>query len=532
MSASAAVTEFVELVAEDALTFNPLFAATDAEQAVAGRLLPRLLGQDPAGGQVTATELAERWEWSPDGRTLTFTLRSGVTWSDGTPASARDAAYTFGALAGPAMTGPQRALADPIESVAAPDDGTFVVRLRAPHCAVLQNFTLPLLPAHRFAADFSDLATNPFNTTPDVSAGPFLFAEHHPGERITLVRNPAYWKGAPAVERYTLRVAAGDAERLRLVAEGAADLAAGLDLAAIEAVGPGANVTLVPVLDDAYTMLAFNNADPAAPQPGRTPAGEPAAQPPHPILGDARVRRALAAALDLPAIARDLHGTNGALLAGYILPSLPWADAADLQPVANNPAAAAQLLADAGWVDADGDGLRERGGAPLALTLLTNEDNARRVRAAETIAAQLRAVGAVVTVAAVPFAALAEQVLEQGYDFAIVGWEDLGADPGAQRFWHTRDDVPGAGLNVTSYADATVDNLLDAAAAAPDCPYELRGTAYRAAERIVARDVPAVPLAGRRTATALGARWAGVTPGPWGYGGDDANAYLWSPAAP
>ena len=92
----------------------------------------------------------------------------------------------------------------------------------------------------------------------------------------------------------------------------------------VQALSPGAGVELAPVLDDAYTMLALNNADPAAAQPGRDAAGAPVIQPLHPVLGDARVRRALAAALDLRAIARDLHGSGGAPLAGYILPSLAW----------------------------------------------------------------------------------------------------------------------------------------------------------------------------------------------------------------
>lgn len=523
-----AVTEFVEAVAQDASTFNPLFAANPTELAVAGKLFPRLLGQDPANGQVVANELAEAWEWSPDGRTLTITLRSGVAWSDGMPVTASDAAFTFNALAQSGAASPRRALAEPIESASARDDRIFVVRLRAPHCAALQNFTLPLLPAHRFAADFSDLASNPFNAAPDVSAGPFLLPGRLPGASITLERNPAYWKGAPAIERYTLRVVADEGERLRLVTAGQADLAAGLDPGIADAAGDTGNTDRVLVPSDAYTMLALNNADPGAPQAGRTPAGEVVAQPPHPILGDVRVRRALAAALDLPAIVRALDPAS-AIQSGYILPSLPWADAADLPPTAYDPAQAGQLLAEAGWVDGNGDGLRERAGASLQLTLLTNDDNPRRVQAAQAVAAQLRAAGFGVTVAAVPFADLSARVLGQTYDFALVGWDDLGADPGAQRFWHTRDDLPGAGFNVTSYASAEVDRLLDAAAATPGCPYDLRGAAYREAERLVQQDVPAIPLALRQTVTAVGPRWAGVAPGPWGY---DANVYLWSPAAP
>ena len=126
-------------------------------------------------------------------------------------------------------------------------------------------------------------------------------------------------------------------------------------------------------------------------------------------------------------------------------------------------------LEEAGWTDPDGDGVRARAGVPLRLTLQTNADNPLRVRLSEFVAAQLRPVGFDIVVHPMGFEELTDTLLGQRYDMVVIGWENLGADPGNSPFWHSRDDVPGAGFNFTSFQDADVDNLLDAALQNPTC---------------------------------------------------------------
>ncbi len=517
---------FAEAVAQDADLFNPLLTTNPTSLGVLRLLLPRLVGQEPQTGLPAPTELAESWSWAPDARTITFTLRSGVTWSDGTPVTSRDAGFTYAALAAPALQSPLAHLAAPLESLALPDDRTLVLRLRAPDCSALQSLMLPLLPSHLFADDFGDLRTNAFNRAPGVGAGPFLYQGRDEGARIDLVRNPAHWKGAPQIERYTLLVVPAAADRLAQADMGAVQLAHEVpgEGGAGAAATAGAAQT-VSLLRDGYSLLALNLADPAAPQPGRDAAGAPLAQPPHPILGDVRVRRALALGVELRALVVQAYGADAAPLTSYVLPTLPWA-AADLPPYRFDPEAAQQLLTEAGWLPRAGDGVREREGRPLLLTLLTNEDNPRRVALAEALAVALRRLGFDLRVETLPFEQAGATVLAQRFDLAIVGYEGLGADPGPLEFWHSRADLPGGGLNLTSYQNAEVDRLLDEARALPGCDPAQRGARYRAVQMQLYDDVPVLMLSGRRTHVAVARGWQNVAPLPWGV---EYNVESWAP---
>ncbi|MCC6167254.1 MAG: hypothetical protein IT329_08515 [Caldilineaceae bacterium] len=505
-----------EAVAADAIGLNPLFAGDPAGSRVADLLYPRLVGQDPSGGFPVPTELAQRWEVSPDGRVYTFTLRSGVAWSDGTPVSAADVKFTYDALADARVQSPFRDRAAAIAAIDTPDAHTVVVTLRSPSCSALFSLRQPLLPSHRYAPDFSDLQTNPLNAAPSVSAGPFRFAEHRPGERIVLARDDQYWKGAPRLDRWVLQVIPDAAARRQAVESGTVDLVT-LDPPEIVQYGLPASPQIA-VYDypaDGYTVLAFNLADPANPQPGRDAAGAAIDQPPHPILGDGAVRQAIAEALDIPRLLDEVWQGQGYPLNSYVLPTVGWA-AADLSNVLHDPARAGRRLEEAGWSDPDGDGIRAAGDRPLRLTLQTNEDNPLRVQLAERIAAQLRAAGFQIDLAVGPFEEVSAALLDQRFDLAVIGWENVGADPALSPFWHSREDRPGAGFNVTSFHDAEVDGRLDAADQMPGCGLDERGALYRQVQEQLAQSHPYIFLAGHKAAWVYANRWQGIAPGPWG----------------
>ena len=382
--------DLVQAVAEDAESFNPVLDNNATAIAVAEKIYPRLVGQDPQSGAITPTELAESWEIAPDGRVYTFTLRSNVTWSDGQPVSAADFLFTYGAMASDLAQSPFRGRTANIERIEAPDPGTVVITLREADCAILHSLRQPLLPAHRYAADLSDLQTNPLNAAPSVSAGPFAFVERAPGQQIVLARNPAYWKGPARMERWILRVIPDAAARWAQLQAGEVDLLhlSASDLTQVgSSSGPNTEQYLYP--ETGYHFIALNLADPANPQPGQDATGALYPQAPHPILGDENVRRALELAVGYPQVLDTAYGGQAYPIAGYVLPSVSWAFADDLAPVTTDMAQAQALLEAAGWVDSDGDGVRDRNGLPLELTLITNADNSQRVAAGELIRDQL-----------------------------------------------------------------------------------------------------------------------------------------------
>lgn len=515
-------SDFVQLVVAGADTFNPVAATSPASLAVLDLIYPRLVGQDVQTGEITPTELAERWEISADGLVYTFFLRDTVTWSDGRPVTAADVRFTYAALADEAVQSPYRDRTQAIARIETPDPYTVAFILTRPDCTVMQGLRSPLLPSHRYAPDFSDLASNPLNAAPEVSAGPFRFTAHTPGQEIVLEANPSYWKGAPSISRWILRTVVDPAQRLRLLAAGEADLAwfsvdetAGLELAS-----DGGAVVWERIPAPAFHFLALNLADPANPQPGRDEGGAFVPQPAHPILGERAVRQAIAQGINVQRVIAEAMGGYGYALAGDVLPSIPWAYAEDVAPGVYEPSQARVLLDEAGWRDADGDGVREKGERRMALRLDVNAGNPVRVAAAERIAQDLAALGIAVELSPAAFEDVAANLLGQRFDLALMGWENLAADPGLNAFWSSKDDAPGVGANFTSFQDADVDVWLDQAKTLPGCELGDRGELYRQVQRRVAEGLPYVFLAGETALWAYAPGWTGIAPGPWGLNGN------------
>jgi peptide/nickel transport system substrate-binding protein len=237
------------------------------------------------------------------------------------------------------------------------------------------------------------------------------------------------------------------------------------------------------------------------------------------------VRRAIALALDYSSLLEVAYGGQGYRLASYLLPSIDWAYDSTLVPYTQDQLGAAALLTAAGWVDSDGDSVRERAGQRLALTLLTNDDSAPRRRMGDLVQQQLGQLGFAIEFAPLPFEQMAATLLNQQFDLAIAGWENVGPDPATSTFWHRRDDQPGSGLNFVSFQDGEVDTWLDEAAQLPGCAADERGKRYRLVQQRLYAQTAAIFLGGPLNTWVYGARWRNVRPGPWGV---DANLYEWS----
>ena len=515
---------FVAVAPVDPTILNPVLGTDSVSISINRFLYPSLIGQDPITGVLTPTELVRSWDISPDGLAWTFHLRDDIFWSDGEAVNADDVKFTFDAIADEQVQSPLRANVQGIASVETPDPQTVIVTFREVVCDGLRDLAVGLLPSHLFAADFSDLATNPQNLAPTVSAGPFLFQSWQPGEQISLLRNENYFKGAPHLDGWTLRIIPDRAERLAALQSGAIDSLA-LSPAELTAVVLNPNLNIYKYRDDGYAFLALNLADPTAPQPGLDGDGAAIAQTPHPILGDARVRQAIAHGLDVQAIIRKAYLGQGYPLAANVLPSLGWAYNEAIAPYVYNPTEAQLLLAAAGWVDENGDGIREKEGQPLGLRLFTNEDSQTRIDAGQLVAEQLAALGFSVQFQTLPFNQLVNELFHQQFDLALIDWTGLGSDPNDRRLWQRSADLPGSGFNFVSFANERVEALLAAGLALPGCDPAQRALYYKEVQQIIHDELPYIFVAGSVGNIGYSQRWQGIAPGPWDF---DWNVEKWS----
>ena len=300
---------------------------------------------------------ARVWRWSPDRRTLSFTLVRALRWHDGRPTTAGDAAFTLDAARDPA-TGYARAgdLAA-LERAEAPDDTTLVLHFAAPLAEFPRVLCeLPILPRHLLGkVPRAEMRRAAFNLAP-VGNGPFRFVRRDPGARWVFERNetfPAVLGGPPRARGVVVAVVDEATTKFAGLASGELDVA-GISptMAGLASRDPSMRLVTYPVLFS--TGLVFN-----------------AQRPP---FDDARVRRALTLAVDRRRIVQAALAGYATPAAGPVPPESPLAlPGAPLR----DPRLADSLLDAAGW-RRGADGRRARAGRSFEIELLTvgSGDNA------------------------------------------------------------------------------------------------------------------------------------------------------------
>ena len=498
-------------------SLNPILANTSAATSVNRLLYPVLLGRNPYTGQLGSdSAMAQSWEVSADGLTYTFTLRPDVIWSDGDPVDAADLKFTYDAILSEQVESPYTAALDNLAGIDVLDPLHIQVRFRQALCDGLDILRIGWLPSHLYAADFTDIMTNSANSNPAVSAGPFVFQSWAPGENIVMRRNQRYWQGAPKAERLVFRMEPDPTARFARLLDGTVDVAP-VAVSQMTSAQADPNVLVYSANLDGYDFIALNLANPENPQPGLDEAGNRIVQDPHPVLADPSVRQAIARALDYKTIVESIYLNRGYQITSNVLPIIPWAHDATIEPYTYDPTAARQLLESAGWVDTNNDGIRERGQTPLVLGLIVVEGNTINEQLADLVQDQLNSVGFDISVTPVSAGDLAAQLLGQRYDMAITGWTELGADPNDDWLWTAQHDRPGSDFNFVSYQNAEVDRLLQQANTTPGCKPEDRAPLYKQVQRLIHDDLPYIFISGAVGDTGYRRDLGGVQPAAWDF---------------
>jgi peptide/nickel transport system substrate-binding protein len=517
---------WTEASGSDASNFNPILYDDSVSSVVVGYLYPGLIGQDPNTGELVPGfgSMAESWETSEDGLTWTFKLREDVKWSDGDPVDSSDFVFTYNAINSDLVESPRKYVWEGIESVEAPDPYTVVVTFNRVKCDALGDVGISWLPSHLYAADFSDIMTGPEIEAPRVSAGPFLFQSWTRDDNFIVVRNENYVDGAPYMDGSIVRVVPDAGARIAQLQSGEIDFLE-VQPNQIATAEQDPDLTRFQYNDDGYNYIGLNLANPANPQNGRDEEGNLVPQEPHPILGDVRVRQAIAHSIDYQSIIDNILLGQGYPMAANVLPTIEWAVNQDLSPYAYDLEQAAALLEEAGWVDSNGDGIREKDGMDMNLSLLTNAGNTTREDLGVYVQDQLKQVGINVDFQAIDFGTLLEQMDAQTYDMYILGWTNIGSDPNDDVFWSSEYDVVGSGFNNTSYQNPRVEELLVEGYSSPGCLPENRAPIYKEIQQIIHDEVPYIFLNGRVSNAFYNKDWTNINPGTWSFNWNIDNWY-------
>jgi peptide/nickel transport system substrate-binding protein len=229
-----------------------------------------------------------------------------------------------------------------------------------------------------------------------------------------------------------------------------------------------------------------------------------------PALADSRVRRALTLAINRQALVEATYFGFAKVAAGPVLSSM-WAFDQELAPLPFDPEQARRLLAEAGWSDADGDGVLERDGTRLDLELAYPATNTIRSQMAVLVQADLARIGVRITPRPMEFAALMSRQDRGDFDAVVTAWDESTKVDLASG-WATRGPEAGTG-NFFGYSNPALDEVLEQVGHAPD-PERTRALLIRAQQLIVA-DQPVTFLYEAQQIVAHSTRLA-ATPNPAG----------------
>jgi len=302
---------------------------------------------------------------SADGKTITYKLRDDVTWSDGEPLTADDFVFTYDMIMSDKNVVQSRyPYEDYVTSVTATDEHTVTVAFSEPFAAWLTTIFTYVLPRHVLQPVFDaegTLDNAAWNKAPTVGIGPFTFGEWESGSHIIFKGN-ANWIRPAKLEQVFIRIVPDDAAQEAAIIAGDTDIGVFLSSDQMAKLEEGGTVDVVAV-SSGYDEGWFLNVNPDTA---------------HPAMLDVNVRKAIALATDRFTIVNDL------LVAEVNPVNVTFWDATapygnpNLEPYPYDPDEAKRLLDEAGWVDSNGDGTRDKDGVELVLRYITNTRELRK----------------------------------------------------------------------------------------------------------------------------------------------------------
>jgi len=483
----------------DASNLIPMLASDSASHDISGLIFNGLVKYDKNLNLVG--DLAESWEVSKDGLTITFKLRQGVKWQDGKEFTAEDVMFGFKTIINPNTRTAYAGDYKEVKEAMVVDPYTFRVTYKRPFAPGLSSWgSLVVLPKHLLEG--KDINTTPFSRKP-IGMGPYRFKEWKTGEKIVLQANPGYFEGGPYIDGFIYRIIPDLATMFLELKAG------GIDFMGLTPLQYKRQTDTYKMRRDfhkykflafAYTYLGYNLKDWK--------------------FQDQRVRQAITYAINKEEIIEGVLLGLGLIATGPYKPDTPWYNP-NVRKYPYDAEKAKKLLAEAGWKESGSEGILQKDGKPFEFTILTNQGNESRAKCAEIIQRRLRMVGIKVKIRTVEWAAFINDFIDKkNFEAVILGWT-LGQDPDLYDIWHS-SKVGEKELNFISYKNKEVDALLEKGRYTFD--QKVRKACYDRIQEILAEEQPYTFLYVPYALPIIHARFQGIEPAPAGI---SYNIYKW-----
>ncbi|RME81298.1 MAG: peptide ABC transporter substrate-binding protein [Caldilineae bacterium] len=465
---------FVEGVVGNPQYINPVLCQyNEVDRDLCALVFNGLLRFDEQGN--LQPDLAESWEVNATATVYTFTLRSDIRWHDGLRITADDVIFTVQLMQDPELPVlPDLAALWRSVIPIRVNDRTVVFQLSGPYAAFPDYTTIRwfgVLPRHywqRYSP--AELPQAQLNTQP-IGSGPFRVTEID-SQHVRLEPNLRQMDETPYLDALEFRFYPDYGSILAAAEMGEVH---GVSRILPEYLSQAENMPDLQLFTSplpGYSLILFNVDNPNAP-----------------FLQEQAVRQALAYGLNRERLLNDVIPGVGMPADSPILPGT-WAYNPDIPRYEYSPEQARTLLDASGWVDTDGDGIRDKDGVPLSFALMI-DDAPSSLLIAQTVAADWAQIGVQVQPEPVSFTGLVSDFLvPRNFAAAIVQWELIG-DPDPYPLWHSSQISP-EGQNFSGWQNRDADIAMEQARITP--VRAERARYYRQFQTYFAQDVPAILL--------------------------------------
>lgn len=423
----------------DITTLNPIIPASRYDRLVAIYLFTPLVQIDRNLQPIPG--LASSWDISEDGKLYRFEIDDKATFSDGTPVRASDVIFTLKKIVDPASEAVQIAgsfeLLD-LSRTRAVDDKTVEVAFREPLAMQLIRFNdVYVVPEHiygkgNFVKDHNQRV---------VGSGPYTLTRYVPGREVVVERRRDYWGQRPHIQTVVFKIINDHSTAFHALKRGEIhETVIASDMWLRERNNPelAKTIEFQRFYSLNYNYIAWNMRNP--------------------LLTDKRVRRALSMCIPVENVINELfHGTARAM-SGPFTPD-EWAYNPTVPVIRYDPDGARQLLAAAGWIDANRDGVLEKNGKPFHINLLQMTGSSTGRQFTQMVQSELKKVGVQVELTMMDGASAIQRILAGNYQAAYLSW-DLDPDPDPYALFHS-SQIPPRGQNFVFYSNPVADQLID-----------------------------------------------------------------------
>ncbi len=442
-------------------TINPIVNDNESVYFIDQLIYDSLLKLDTSFKPIPA--LAENWELLNEGTELEFNLRDNIVWHDGMAFTAEDVKFTIDTLKmsdGSKYKTIYSELVKGIDKVKVLGPLKVSIELKDSSSNFLEKFTFPIIPKHVFKN--SEEVYKTINT-PIVGTGSFKVNSYDKYGQLDLISNTDYWGENPYIEKIAVKIVPDNPAALTSVEANEIDAAQAQDYDWEKFAGDK-SLSIYEYITQEYEFVGFNFEND--------------------FLKDINIRKAIAFGVDRHKIAGEVYLGHATVIDTPIHPD-SYLFNQEAQKIGYDKDKAKEILNKSNWENRDADEVLENeAGEELRFSLLINNSNSERLKTAEIIASQLRAIGIDILINAVDWEEYEKRVFEKDYDILIGGWH-MPIVPNLEFF--LRSSFVDS-TNISGYSDPIMDTILDQAS--KSFPLEMKVEQYIDIQNKFVQDLP------------------------------------------